>query len=138
MKTKTMILSLNVLLMLSLIIFSGCKKDDDEPTPTTGNISISCKVEIRDGGLTLGISPTRWDVDVFVFVVGGATPLQKAKLDASGRVSFSGLAPGNYDLAASGFIDAIVSQTTTTFIVNGAMGAQVNAGETNSLQMILE
>ena len=88
---KSKILILAVLLGFATI-FTSCKKEEIEPTPTSGGVVIKVKLEGSTGyrsDAMVGLSTSQENLDNSVY-------LQDLESDANGQVDFGELNPGNY------------------------------------------
>jgi hypothetical protein len=89
---KSKIVFLAILLLGLTVAFTGCKKDDTEPTPTTGGLVVKVKLVGSTGFLTdvaVGLATSKENLDNSVY-------LQDKDTDANGQVNFGQLNPGNY------------------------------------------
>ena len=90
MKSKIIIFA--ILLLGLTVSFSGCKKDDPEPIPTTGGLIVKVKLTGSTGYLSdvlVGLATSQENLDNEVY-------LQDKTTDANGQVNFGQLNPGNY------------------------------------------
>ncbi|HOG19016.1 MAG TPA: hypothetical protein PKW37_01045 [Salinivirgaceae bacterium] len=89
---KVLRLFLASLLLLGVTTLSGCKKEDPEPTKTTGALVVKVKLEGSTGylqGVLVGIATSKANLDNSVY-------LSEKETDANGSANFGELAPGNY------------------------------------------
>jgi len=90
MKSKSIILAF--LLLGFTTVFTGCKKDDLEPIPTTGALVVKVKLAGSTGYLTgvlVGIATSQENLDNEVY-------LSEKETNAQGSADFGQLNPGNY------------------------------------------
>ncbi len=74
------------------VVFTGCKKDDPEPAPTTGGLVVKVKLASSTGyltGVNVGLATSQENLDKEVY-------LQDKITDANGKANFGQLNPGNY------------------------------------------
>ena len=90
MKNKFLILA--VLLFGFATTFTSCKKEEIEPTPTTGGLVVKVQLEGSTGYLTdamVGLASSQENLENMVY-------LHDLDTDANGQVNFGQLNPGNY------------------------------------------
>jgi len=89
---KSKIVFLAILFLGLTVAFTGCTKEDPEPTPTTGSLVVKVKLAGSTGFLTgalVGLATSQVNLDNSVY-------LQDKDTDANGQVNFGRLNPGNY------------------------------------------
>lgn len=124
MKSKIMLFSIFVVGLT--VAFSGCKKDEPIPTPTTGGLVIKVQLAGSTGyqkGVDVGLFTSLENLDNSVY-------LQDKVTDATGQVNFGQLNPGNY------YFDGYTEIGRDDYYAQGQV--QIVAGTDLELTLIIE
>ncbi len=119
--------------MVVAISFTGCKKDEvesePEPTATTGTLKVKGEVKIGDASYDINT----WGVTIALF--SDDIQIVSEKFDTKGEVSFSNLAPGNYEIIGEGWVDDVDGDR---YGVEGDSGIQIIAGDSKTVTIELQ
>jgi hypothetical protein len=124
MKSKIIVIAF---LLLGLTAgFSGCKKNDAEPSKTTGSLVVKVKLAGSTGYLTgvpVGLATSQANLDNSIY-------LQEKLTDANGQADFGRLNPANY------YYDCVTTIGGSEYYGEGQV--QIVAGRDLELTLVME